>query len=206
MTSCNCPRCNDHAATLGLKLPVSYDEIAVAYKDMVKVWHPDRFENDPRLRNKAEETFKRVQQAFSGLKEHQSDNPAQRAAPNYDEQQRKSDFTKYCRGCGKLVLASAEICPACGCHQIPPQSSTIPTSSTTYINKPTMPPILLLIGLNVLWNGLGNIVVGDKRGWKYGCLNWLFFIIAIWTGGVPLLLFGAFCGFQGYGYMRASKG
>jgi hypothetical protein len=205
MTSCNCPRCHDQASTLGLKQPVSFDEITLAYKDLVKVWHPDRFENDPRLRRKAEETFKLVQQAFSGLKEHYSDKPSQRAAPESDAQQRGSDFTKYCRACGKLILACVDICPACGCYQAPTPSSTTFTSPTTPICKPRVQRVLLLLGLNLLWNGLGNIVVGDARGWKYGGLNWFFFIASIWMGGVPTLLFFAFCGFQGYGYMRGSK-
>jgi hypothetical protein len=55
---------------LGIRPPSSPAEISQAYKDMAKVWHPDRFESDGRLRQKAEENFKNVQQAFRELKEH----------------------------------------------------------------------------------------------------------------------------------------
>ena len=36
----------------------SADEIRQAYKDIVSVWHPDRFRNNPRLRRKAEKKLK----------------------------------------------------------------------------------------------------------------------------------------------------
>lgn len=65
--------------------------------------------------------------------------------------------------------------------------------------------MILLLVLNVLWNGLGNIVVGDKRGWGYGFLNWVFVILSIFTLWIPCLLFYAYCGFQGYEYLRAPK-
>lgn len=70
MQTCNCSRCVVHMQALGVTAPASFEEIGRAYKDLAKVWHPDRFENDPRLRQKAEETFKAVQQAFNALKEH----------------------------------------------------------------------------------------------------------------------------------------
>lgn len=55
---------------LGLYPPVSFDEIAEAHRDLVQVWHPDRFEQNPRLRTKAEEELKAIQEAFSCLKVH----------------------------------------------------------------------------------------------------------------------------------------
>ncbi|MBW1888862.1 MAG: molecular chaperone DnaJ, partial [Deltaproteobacteria bacterium] len=33
-------------------------EVKQAYKDIVNVWHPDRFSNNPRLKQKAEEKLK----------------------------------------------------------------------------------------------------------------------------------------------------
>ena len=40
---------------LGLSEGASWDEVNQAYRDMVRVWHPDRFEREPRLKGKAEE-------------------------------------------------------------------------------------------------------------------------------------------------------
>jgi hypothetical protein len=70
---CDCKRCVLHFRTLGLDgRPTNSDVIKEAYRDSVKIWHPDRFESDPRLRLKAEEQFKRVQVAYRELTEHES--------------------------------------------------------------------------------------------------------------------------------------
>ncbi|MFP4088330.1 MAG: J domain-containing protein [Desulfobacteraceae bacterium] len=45
----------------------SLDEVKQGYKDMVRVWHPDRFNEDPRLRKKAEEKLKEVNRAYGDL-------------------------------------------------------------------------------------------------------------------------------------------
>jgi curved DNA-binding protein CbpA len=37
---------------LGLKPDASFDEVKQAYKDLVNVWHPDRFTHNPRLADK----------------------------------------------------------------------------------------------------------------------------------------------------------
>jgi hypothetical protein len=42
-------------------------EIKQAYRDMVKVWHPDRFGSDPRLRQKAEDKLKQINKAYQML-------------------------------------------------------------------------------------------------------------------------------------------
>ncbi|HLK66958.1 MAG TPA: hypothetical protein VKU19_26175 [Bryobacteraceae bacterium] len=60
----------------------------------------------------------------------------------------------------------------------------------------------VLIVLNILWSGLGNLVIGDKRGWGFGIVNWIVFAISIFTAFVPSILFFAYCTFQGYTYLR----
>ncbi|MGA3081754.1 MAG: DnaJ domain-containing protein [Terracidiphilus sp.] len=47
-------------------------EIQEAYKEAVKQWHPDLFENYASLRADAEERFKQIQVAFRELNEHNS--------------------------------------------------------------------------------------------------------------------------------------
>ncbi len=69
---CDCKRCREHHVTLGLdQEPASAGEIREAYRDAVQVWHPDRFEGNQRLRQRAEEQFKRVQVAYRELVEHE---------------------------------------------------------------------------------------------------------------------------------------
>jgi len=53
--------------TLNLDRGCSRVEIRQAYLDMVKVWHPDRFQHDPGLRAKADRALRDVNQAYRVL-------------------------------------------------------------------------------------------------------------------------------------------
>ncbi len=59
---------------LGLKLGASQEEIKQAYRDLVRVWHPDRFVHDARLQKIAEEKLKEINSAYEVL--NQSENIA----------------------------------------------------------------------------------------------------------------------------------
>ena len=63
---------------LGVSSHASSDEVKQAYRDLVNVWHPDRFSHNDRLRKKAEEelikinlAYEEIQQFFSIEREHQ---------------------------------------------------------------------------------------------------------------------------------------
>ena len=49
---------------LDLDRKASLDEARQAYKDIVSVWHPDRFSNNPRLQEKAEKKLKEINMAY----------------------------------------------------------------------------------------------------------------------------------------------
>jgi hypothetical protein len=49
---------------LALRPGATLTEIKEAYRDLVKVWHPDRFGSDPRLREKAEDKLKQINKAY----------------------------------------------------------------------------------------------------------------------------------------------
>src|SRR5436190_18052888 len=53
--------------TLGLPSTATPLEIKQAHRDLAKMWHPDRFGTDPRLRHKAEETLKGINEAYQLL-------------------------------------------------------------------------------------------------------------------------------------------
>jgi len=57
---------------LELDRSASTDEIKQSYKDIVTVWHPDRFSSNPRLKQKAEEKLKEVNVAYDTLKSYLS--------------------------------------------------------------------------------------------------------------------------------------
>src|SRR5262249_10484742 len=55
---------------LGLAHGATEQTIKEAYRDLVKVWHPDRFGTDPRLRQKAEEKLRELNSAFEYLQNY----------------------------------------------------------------------------------------------------------------------------------------
>lgn len=74
-----CDRCAS-LQTLGLTPHATTDEIEDTYRTLVKVWHPDRFAHDPRLRNDAEEKLKEI----NGAHDYLLANPKQ-APPRHTE-------------------------------------------------------------------------------------------------------------------------
>ncbi len=52
---------------LGVRPGASAQELKEAYRDLAKVWHPDRFSHDPRLQQKAQEKLKEINEAYEGL-------------------------------------------------------------------------------------------------------------------------------------------
>lgn len=58
-----------HFQLLELDQTASLEEVRQAYKDLVMVWHPDRFGHNLRLREKAENKLKQVNQAYEHLKQ-----------------------------------------------------------------------------------------------------------------------------------------
>ncbi|MBW2143213.1 MAG: J domain-containing protein, partial [Deltaproteobacteria bacterium] len=52
---------------LELDTDASIDDVNQAYKDLAAVWHPDRFSSNPRLKHKAEEKLKTVNQAYENV-------------------------------------------------------------------------------------------------------------------------------------------
>lgn len=59
---------------LELDRDASPAEAREAYKDIVNVWHPDRFSNNPRLKQKAEKKLKEVNIAYEMVKSFLSSN------------------------------------------------------------------------------------------------------------------------------------
>ncbi len=49
---------------LQLKPGASLEDLKLAYRDMVNVWHPDRFLQNPRLKEKAEQQLQEINQAY----------------------------------------------------------------------------------------------------------------------------------------------
>jgi hypothetical protein len=63
---------NRYYEILELKPGASPEDIKQAYKDLVSVWHPDRFSHNLRLRQKAQEKLKEINQAFEEIEAYQT--------------------------------------------------------------------------------------------------------------------------------------
>ncbi|MFI5279576.1 MAG: DnaJ domain-containing protein [Gemmatimonadales bacterium] len=55
---------------LGLPHGAAPEDIKIAWRDLAKVWHPDRFAHDERLRGKAGENLKRINEAYESLRDY----------------------------------------------------------------------------------------------------------------------------------------
>jgi curved DNA-binding protein CbpA len=53
-----------------LKSGASLDQVKKAWRDLVMVWHPDRFPNNESLQRKAGERLKEINAAYEMLKQH----------------------------------------------------------------------------------------------------------------------------------------
>jgi hypothetical protein len=56
--------------TLGVEPGVTWAQLRKAYKGLVNTWHPDRFQQDPRQKNLAEERTKEITQSYQELAEY----------------------------------------------------------------------------------------------------------------------------------------
>ena len=86
---------------LGLAPGATDQAIKEAYRDLVKVWHPDRFGTDAPLRQKAEEKLRELNAAFGHL---QNDRPA---APGASTGGRSKTSAPVPRPCCSFSMASA---------------------------------------------------------------------------------------------------
>ncbi len=61
----------DHSfEILGIERNSTRETAYQAYMDLVNVWHPDRFQHNPRLRHKAENKLKEINRAYETVKRH----------------------------------------------------------------------------------------------------------------------------------------
>lgn len=57
-------------SALGLPTTATIEDVTVAYRDLARTWHPDRFPDDPNMRAKAQTMIARINNARDVLKEH----------------------------------------------------------------------------------------------------------------------------------------
>jgi curved DNA-binding protein CbpA len=57
----------DSYRVLELEPGATLEDAKRSYRELVKVWHPDRFANDPRLQKKAQEKLKEINLAYERI-------------------------------------------------------------------------------------------------------------------------------------------
>ena len=55
-------------AALDLTPSATQEEIQQAYRELAKVWHPDRFPNDPQLKERANAKLRDINEAYEKLR------------------------------------------------------------------------------------------------------------------------------------------
>jgi uncharacterized protein YkwD len=150
---------------LGLAPSASTEEIKSAWRDLTKVWHPDRFPHDERLQQKAGENLQRINEAHEALRNY---DPAK--TPKLAARMRESVA---------IILGMGELGD-------PP-----PPSARAAPEQPLTPsaPIGLRHSLRVL--GLGNRRVSGEAGTRHrsspGWLIVLVILVALALAVVSLL-------------------
>ncbi len=82
-----------------LELPdgTNLPQIQKAWREMVTVWHPDRFPNNPDLQRKAEERTKQINNAYDILKRYLINGDIPRSRPRPSTQSQKQESQKRTR-------------------------------------------------------------------------------------------------------------
>lgn len=97
---------------LDLNPDASMDEVKQAYKDLVNIWHPDRFGTNPRLRRKAETKLKEITRAYAMVESFLSSEPG----PGDDAQKPPSTESR--------TPEEAEAQPGTADYQAEPKTTT----------------------------------------------------------------------------------
>ena len=82
------------------------DEAKQAYKDIVNVWHPDRYSNNPRLKQKAEKKLKEANAAYETVKLFLSSNeePGQKESSQSEAGAEARDKTEAVAEAGTRIV------------------------------------------------------------------------------------------------------
>ncbi|NJK56646.1 MAG: DnaJ domain-containing protein [Pleurocapsa sp. SU_5_0] len=57
-------------AVLSIDSAASSETVKQAYRNLAKIWHPDRYVHDPRLKAQAEIEIKKINQAYAAIKSY----------------------------------------------------------------------------------------------------------------------------------------
>lgn len=115
-----------HCALLGISESCSNEELTRAYRDLVKVWHPDRFAHDPRLQVKAQEQLKLFNAAYEAVRQARDDVRRGRSGPSHhthdsakadarwETESSQDSPRRVCGSCWRRMSPDEQVCRDCG--------------------------------------------------------------------------------------------
>lgn len=74
---------------LDLNTNATEQEVKQAYRELVKVWHPDRFTHDVKLQKRAEEKLKEINDAYQRIVDHLNNSYARQQSQQYQKTEKK---------------------------------------------------------------------------------------------------------------------
>jgi hypothetical protein len=170
---------------LDLAPGASEEEIKKAYRILVKVWHPDRFSQDPKLQKKAQEKLKEINLAYEKLNLYLKENAGKyqaRKRANYGEP--KSPPGKPPRGSGRKQEGASDRETHRRPHSGQPSGQQPSGGKAGVSHLPRVSPINLKRGLALALVVIGTLILLDQMGTGYGLRDgWPWLIIALGVGG-----------------------
>lgn len=73
-------RLEESYRVLDLDAGATDEEVKNAWRDLTKVWHPDRFGHDPQMQGKAEEKLKAINAAYESIRAYRDGTPHETVA------------------------------------------------------------------------------------------------------------------------------
>ena len=107
----------DALRALELEPGAPWEEVRQSYLDLVRVWHPDRFESDPRLRARAAKRLTAVNEAYRILEDgHAIPTPriAHPAAPDITGDRRPTRVGAFLAAAAVIVIVALPMMPRSG--------------------------------------------------------------------------------------------
>ena len=104
------------------------EEVKRSYRELVKVWHPDRFSSDPKLQKKAQEKLKQINLAYEWICKGEAGGPRRRTAPAGTS---KSQSGGQSRSSGSSGSTKNQGEPRTEAPRHPPPPQTQPASAPT---------------------------------------------------------------------------
>ncbi len=94
---------DSHYQVLEIEAGASQADIRQAYKDLAKVWHPDRFCSDAALQQKAQEKLKRINAAYEFLKSYQPQVTQTKTGSSWEHWEHSGEIIINCEKLEKLL-------------------------------------------------------------------------------------------------------